>query len=99
MSLRNRRIDEAATRPDGTTVVVSIGVPDDPYISKREMETVDLELIVDGEVVAAVNTILDPDQESEARALALEGVRGLESGELEPTAGAVDHLANTLPPP
>jgi hypothetical protein len=43
-----------------------------------------------------VNTVLDPDQESEALELAREIVRKLESGELEPTAGAIEPYADEL---
>ena len=43
-----------------------------------------------------MNTVLDPDQTSEALELAREIVRGLESGDLEPTAGAIEPLADTL---
>jgi hypothetical protein len=47
-------------------------------------------------VLAAVNTVLDPDQESEALELAREIGRKLEAGEIEPTAGAIEPLADTL---
>jgi hypothetical protein len=40
--------------------------------------------------------VLDADQTSEAMALAREVVEGLESGELEPTAGAIEPLADRL---
>ncbi len=96
MSLRGRTIEQSATLPDGRAVTVHVGAPDDPYIPRSELETVDVELHADGRVLAAVNTVLDPDQESEALELAREIVRGLESGELEPTAGAIEPLADTL---
>jgi hypothetical protein len=47
-------------------------------------------------VLAAVNTVLDPDQESEAEQLAREIAQKLEAGELEPTASAIEPLADTL---
>ena len=72
-----------------------IGVPEDPYIRRRELETVDVEILIGGRVVAAVNTVLGPKQESEARALAREIVNGLESGELQPTASAIEPFADT----
>ena len=97
MSLRGEPITATATLPDGRTVAVRVGVPDDPYIAKRELETVTVELEADGEHLAAVNTILDPGQTSEARALVREIVSGLESGTLEPTAGAIEPLAETIP--
>jgi hypothetical protein len=96
VSLRGRTIEERATLPDGRYVTVRVGVPEDPYIPRSELETVDVELHADGVVLAAVNTVLDPDQESEATELAREIVRGLESGELEPTAGAIEPLADEL---
>ena len=84
-----------ATLPDGRTVRVWIGVPEDSYIARRDIDTVDIELsLVGGNHLAAVNTVLDADQESEARALAREIVAGLESGKLEPTAAALEPLAD-----
>ena len=85
-----------ATLPDGRVVDVFVGVPNDPYIPKRDMDTVDVELRSGGEVLAAVNTVLDADQDSEARQLAREIVGGLEGGSLEPTAGAIEPLADEL---
>lgn len=96
MSLRSNRIELDATLPDGRTVLVRVGVPDDSYIPKRELDTVELELWEDERAIAAVTTVLDADQESEALALAREVVEGLESGRLEPTAGAIEPLADTL---
>ena len=95
MSLRGQRIEETATLPDGREAVVRVGVPDDSYVARKDLDTVALELVVDGEVEAALNTVLDPDQESEALQLAREIVAGLESGDLEPTAGALEPLALT----
>jgi hypothetical protein len=46
-----------------------------------------------------VTTVLDASDESEARALLREIVAGLESGELEPTAGAIEPLAERIPGP
>ena len=97
MSLRGNRVERPARLPDGREVVVRVGVPDDPYIPRRDLDTVDVELVSDGRVTAAVNTILDPSQEDEARELAREIVAGLESGELEPTAAAIEPLADSLP--
>jgi hypothetical protein len=96
MTLRGNPVEQRAVLPDGRVVSVQVGVPEDPYIPRRELETVDVELRIDGRVVAAVNTVLDPEQESEALQLAREIVAGLESGELEPTAGAIEPLADTL---
>jgi hypothetical protein len=96
MSLRGRTVEQAATLPDGRHVVVHVGVPDDPYIPRSELETVDVELRSGGHVLAAVNTVLDPDQEDEAVDLAREIARKLESGEIEPTAHAIEPYADTL---
>jgi hypothetical protein len=96
VTLRGRTIEENATLPDGRVVTVHIGVPDDPYIPRAELDTVDVELHSGGHVLAAVNTVLDPDQESEAEELAREIARRLASGEIEPTAHAIEPLADTL---
>jgi hypothetical protein len=96
VSLRGRTIEQTATLPDGRSVTVHVGVPEDPYIPRSQLETVDVELHSGGTVLAAVNTVLDPDQESEALQLAREIARGLESGTLQPTAGSIEPLADTL---
>jgi hypothetical protein len=95
VSLRGRTVEQTATLPDGRHVSVRVGVPEDPYIARSQLETVDVELHSGGSVLAAVNTVLDPDQESEALELAREIARGLESGDLQPTAGAIEPLADT----
>lgn len=96
MSLKGRTIERSATLPDGRLVLVHVGVPEDPYIPRDELETVDVELHEGGHVLAAVNTVLDPDQESEAEQLAREIATKLESGEIEPTAHAIEPFADTL---
>jgi hypothetical protein len=96
VSLRGRTIEQRATLPDGREIVVHVGVPEDPYIKRSDLETVDVELHSSGTVLAAVNTVLDPDQEDEAVDLAREIAAGLESGRLEPTAAAIEPLADTL---
>lgn len=94
MSLRGRPIEKTAALPDGREVQVRVGVPEDSYIPRRELDTVDVELFVDGMHVAAVNTVLSASQERQAQQLAREVVAGLESGELEPTAAALEPLAD-----
>jgi hypothetical protein len=95
VSLRGEPIEATAKLLDGREVRVRIGVPDDSYIAKRELDTVDIELLlVGGNHLAAVNTVLEADQVSEARELAREIVAGLESGKLEPTAAALEPLAD-----
>ena len=96
MSLRGNPVEREATLPDGRVVRIRVGVPEDSYIAQKELDTVTIELFGDGEHLAAVSTVLDADQESEARALAQEVVVGLEAGTLEPTAGALEPLADTL---
>lgn len=97
MSLRGTPVEQPATLPDGRHVVVRIAVADDPYIQKRQIDTVALELLSDGGVEATVNTVLAPDQVSEARRLARDVAARLEAGELEPTAAAIEPLADSIP--
>ena len=97
MTLRAQPIEQPAALPDGRHLVVRIGIPEDPYVPRRELDTVALELLEDGEIAATVNTVLRPEHESEARALARDIVARLESGELQPTAGALEPLADRIP--
>jgi hypothetical protein len=96
MSLRSTPLEGDATLPDGRVVRVRVGVAEDDYLASRERRTVTLELYGDGEHLAALTTLLEPDQEDEARALLREVVAGLESGVLAPTAGALAPLVDTL---
>jgi hypothetical protein len=97
VSLKGKPIEKTASLPDGREVHLRIGVPDDSYIRKKDLRTVDVELFTADEHLAAVNSVLLPEQESEALALARQIVAGLESGELEPTAGAIEPLADDPP--
>jgi hypothetical protein len=94
VSLRGRPVERTANLPDGRRLRVRVGVPEDSYIPAREIETVDVELFDGERHLAAVNTVLAPEQESEALQLAREIVAGLESGALEPTAAAIEPLAD-----
>jgi hypothetical protein len=94
VSLRGEPVHSNAKLPDGRNVRVWVGVPEDPYIPRRELDTVDVELSIGESHLAAVNTVLSADQVSEARQLLREIVAGLESGELEPTAAALEPLAD-----
>ena len=96
MSLRANPVELPVTLPDGRAARVRVGVPEDSYIPRRELDTVAVELFVDDRHAGAVNTLLDADQDGAARALAHEIVAGLESGELEPSAGAIEPLADRL---
>jgi hypothetical protein len=96
VSLRSNPVEREATLPNGHVVRIRVGVPEDSYIPQRELDTVTIELFGEGEHLAAVATVLDADQESQAHALAHDIVTGLESGELQPTAGSLEPLADTL---
>jgi hypothetical protein len=97
VSLRGHPVEETATLPDGREVVVRIGLLDDPYIKRRENDTITLDLVIGDEVEATVETVLEPQHVSEARALAREVAGKLSAGELQPTAGSVEHIALTIP--
>jgi hypothetical protein len=90
-------VEQDATLPGGRVVTVRVGVPEDPYVAKRDVDTVAAEIVADETVLATVNTVLDADQESEALQLARKIAAGLESGELAPTAEAIEPLADRLP--
>jgi hypothetical protein len=94
VSLRGRPVEKTAKLPDGREVSVRVGVPEDSYIARRELDTVDIELFVNGRALAAVNTVLGARDDRKALQLAREIVKGLESGELEPTAAALEPLAD-----
>ena len=96
MTLRAHPVERDATLPDGRVVRVRVGLVEDGYIRRRELNTVDVELFDGDQHLAAVNTVLDADQEGEALALAREIVSGLESGELQPTAASIEPLADQL---
>lgn len=96
MSLRGEPLEADATLPDGSTVHIRIGVPDDGYVKARDLDTVAIELSAHGEHIAAVNTLLDADESSDALGLLREIVAGLESGELRPTASAIEALADNV---
>jgi hypothetical protein len=96
VSLRTEPLEDAVTLPDGRTLTVRIGVPDDDYVPKRELRLVVVELLEDGRGIAALDTLLEPEQDREARGLLRELVAGLESGSLAPTAAAIEPLVDTL---
>jgi len=96
MSLRASPAIVHAALPEGGEVTVWVGVPEDPYLSPREVTNVDLQLREGDEVLATVTTVLDPDQESEAHQLAREVQSALESGEAALTASALEPFADRL---
>ena len=64
-------------------MTVWVGVPDDPYYDdKSQLTTVDVQLHEGNAVIASISTVLDPKQESEARALAREVKAALEAGDI-----------------
>lgn len=96
MSLRGTPVVEHAALPDGGTVEVWVGVPDDPYIPKRELSTVDVQLREGAAVLASLSTVLDPDQDSEARQLAREVKSAIEKGEIGLHASELEPFADRL---
>jgi hypothetical protein len=97
VSLRGHPAEATTTLPDGREALVRVGVPDDSYVPKRERSDVTAEIVIGDEVVAVVETILAPDQDGEGLALAREIAAGLGSGALEPTAAAIEPLADSYP--
>jgi hypothetical protein len=100
MSLRGEPLEQEVTLPDGRVVTVRIGIVDDSYIPRRELDTVALELWDEarGEHLAGVTTVLSATDVDAAAALLREVVAGLGDGTLEPTAGALEPLADSVPP-
>ena len=100
MSLRGAPIEQQTALPDGSVVTVRVGLAEDSYIPRRELDTVVLELWDEarGEHLAGVSTVLSAEDVDAARALLLEVVGGLTDGSLAPTAGALEPLADSVPP-
>jgi len=100
MSLRGKPLEQEVTLPDGRVVAVRVGVAEDSYIPRRDLDTVVIELWDEGrgEHLAGVTTVLSADDVAGARALLSEAAAGLGDGSLEPTAGALEPLADSVPP-
>jgi hypothetical protein len=96
VSLRSTPIEHDLTLPDGRQAQLRIGMAHDAYIPAREEETVVVELRIGRHVAAALNTVLNPDQENEATQLSRELLDGLKSGRIEPTAAALEQYADRL---
>ena len=98
VSLRGEPLEQETTLPDGRAVVVRVGLGEDSYIPRNELDTVVLELWDEGrgEHLAGLATILSPDDDGAARALLRAVVEGLASGAVEPTAGALEPLADSV---
>jgi hypothetical protein len=92
MSLRGEPIEQVATLEDGARVLVRIGVPDDPYVERKDLNLVDVQIFAGDRSLAAVTTSLSPEQTSEARRLARTIVSALESGRAELSASAIERL-------
>lgn len=95
MSLRGDPVEQEATLPDGRRLVVRVAVAADSYVARGQLTTVSLELVELEQVVATVNTLLGPRHIREARNLVHDVVTKLESGELPPTAAALEPLADS----
>jgi hypothetical protein len=100
MSLRGEPLEQEVTLPDGRVVAVRVGIAEDSYIPRRQLDTVVLELWDEskGEHLAGVATVLSADDVDAAHALVREVVAGLGDGSLTPTAGALEPLADSVPP-
>jgi hypothetical protein len=100
MSLRREPLEQEVALPDGRVVAVRVGLAEDSYIPRRELNTVVIELwdARRGEHLAGVATVLSGDDADAARALLREVVAGLGDGSLAPTAGALEPLADSVPP-
>jgi hypothetical protein len=95
VSLRGDPVEQDATLPDGRRLLVRVAVASDSYIARSQLTTVALELVELEQVVATVNTLLSPRQVPEARNLVSDVVKKLQSGELQPTAAALEPLADS----
>jgi hypothetical protein len=99
MSLRGEALEQEVTLPDGRVVAVRVGLAEDSYIPRRELDTIVLELWDEsrGEHLAGVTTVLSVDDVDAAGTLLREVVAGLGAGSLAPTAGALEPLADSVP--
>jgi hypothetical protein len=97
MSLRTSPAVEHASLPEGGTVTVWVGVPDDPYIEdKTQLTTVDVQLHEGNAVVASLTTVLEPHQDAEGRQLAREVRAALEAGEIGLHADDLERFADRI---
>lgn len=77
-------------------MTIWVGVPDDPYIDKKNLSTVDIQLHEGNAVIASLSTVLDPDQTSEALQLAREVKTAIEAGEIGLHASELEPFADRL---
>ena len=99
MSLRGTPLEQEVTLPDGRVVAVRVGVAEDSYIPRGELDTVVIELWDEGrgEHLAGIATLLSADDVTAAGVLLRKAVAGLGDGSLAPTAGALEPLADSVP--
>ena len=100
MSLRRVSLEQEVALPDGRIVSVRVGLAEDSYIPRSDLDTVVIELwdVSRGGHLAGVATVLSADDVEAARTLLLEAVAGLGDGSLAPTAGALEPLADSVAP-
>ena len=97
MTLLGTPVEEHAALPQGGSIVVWVGVPDDPYYDdKSQLTTVDIQLREGNAVVASLSTVLDPGQTSEALQLAREVKAAIEAGEIGLHASELEPFADKL---
>jgi hypothetical protein len=97
VTLLGSPVIEHASLPNGGTVTVWVGVPDDPYFDdKTQLTTVDIQLREGNSVVASFSTVLDPGQSSEALQLAREVKAAIEAGEIGLHASELEPFADRL---
>jgi hypothetical protein len=97
VTLLGTPVEEHAKLPQGGSVVVWVGVPDDAYYDdKSQLTTVDIQLREGNGVVASISTVLDPEQVSEARQLALEVKAAIEAGDIGLHASDLEPFADKL---
>jgi hypothetical protein len=97
VTLLGSPVIEHASLPNGGTVTVWVGVPDDPYFDdKTQLTTVDIQLREGNSVVASFSTVLDPDQSSEALQLAREVKAAIEAGKIGLHASELEPFADRL---
>ena len=97
MTLRAAPVVTHASLPGGGSIVVWVGVPDDPYFDdKSQLTTVDIQLREGNSVVASMSTVLDPDQTSEAEQLAREVKSAIEAGEIGLHASELEPFADKV---
>jgi len=97
MSLRAGPVTEHASLPDGGSIEIWVGVPDDPYIDdKRQLTNVDVQLSEGSSVIASLTTVLDPEQTAEAAELAREVKAAIEAGEIGLHASELEPFADRV---